>query len=175
MAPGELPAKLKDAWERSTQIRGDATLIEAFGNAPELFDWYTESFYAQVFHGGRVSARVKQLTRFRLSTVHGCHYCNQGNRADALAAGLSEADLAAIEADQLEHFSGAERAALKLADQLLLTNDQGALTPELYEELKGHFDDAQIFELGMTLGILAGMARFLFAFDLVEKSPTCPF
>lgn len=175
LGPDELPAGLKQAWDRSTRIRGDATLIEAFGNAPELFDWYTRSFYGEVFHGGRVSSRIKELTRFRLSTVHGCHYCNQGNRSDALAAGLAEADLAAIESDQLDHFCGAERAALKLADQLLLTNAEGALTPELYQELKQHFDDAQIFELGMTLGILAGMARFLFAFDLVEKTPTCPF
>ena len=33
----------------------------------------------------------------------------------------------------------------------------------------------QIVELGMIGGILTGVAKFLFAFDLVEREDRCPF
>jgi alkylhydroperoxidase family enzyme len=71
-------------------------------------------------------------------------------------------------------FSPAERAVLRLAEQMELTNLNGYLHPQLYEALKSHFDDGQIFELGMITAILAGMAKFLFVFDLVTKEPYCP-
>ena len=61
-----------------------------------------------------------------------------------------------------------------MADQIVLTNMHGELSPALHAELKPHFDDAQIFELGMVAGILAGMAKFIFVYDLVEKEAHCP-
>ena len=45
----------------------------------------------------------------------------------------------------------------------------------LHERLQRHFTDAQILELGLIGGILAGVAKFLFTFDLVEKEDYCPF
>ena len=73
----ELPEPLRQAHDRSMALRGDATFFEVFGNNPELFDWYTGSFYGEVFRGGRVERRIKELVRLRLSTVHGCRFCNQ--------------------------------------------------------------------------------------------------
>lgn len=48
-----VPAKdLRDdlcaAREHSMRLRGDATFFEVFGHHPELYRWYTESFYAEV-------------------------------------------------------------------------------------------------------------------------------
>ncbi len=63
---------------------------------------------------------------------------------------------------------------LKLADQSVLTNMHGELTPALVAQLRPHFDDAQIFELGMVAGILRGMAKFIFVYDLVETEANCP-
>lgn len=173
--PNELPASLRDAHAKSMALRGDATFFEVFGNHPALYDWYADRFYGEVFYGGRVSRRIKELCRLRLSTVHGCRFCNQGNRRDALAAGLHEHDLAAIDDYEASHLDDDEKAALRLADVLVLTNPDGEMTADVYDELKQHFDDAQILELGLTLGILCGVAKFLFAFDLVEKETGCPF
>ncbi|MEZ5099995.1 MAG: hypothetical protein R3C15_09405 [Thermoleophilia bacterium] len=55
-----------------------------------------------------------------------------------------------------------------------LTNQDGYLTDELRDELQQHFGDGEIFELGMTAGILCGMAKFIFCFDLVTRELTCP-
>ena len=170
-----LPEKLHDAWQKSMELRGDAAFFEVFGNNPGLFDWYTERFYREVFLGGTVPRRIKELVRLRLSTVHGCRFCNQGNRRDALAAGLTEAEIEGLSDYETASFSAAEKAALRLADQMLLTNPDGMLTQYLYGDLKQHFSDGELLELGLVMAVLSGMAKFLFVFDLVEKEDYCVF
>ena len=170
----DLPNDLKRAHDHSMKLRGDATFFEVFAQHPTLYRWYTDSFYAEVFRGGIVERRIKEIVRLRLSVTHGCRFCNQGNKLDALDAGLKQNDVDAIVESNTDHFSAKERAAICLADEIALTNSNGELTEANYADLKVHFSDAEILELGMTMGILTGMAKFLFAFDLVEKEPGCP-
>lgn len=169
-----LPRAMQAAWQRSTEVRGEAVFIEVAGNAPELFDWYSE-FYQRVFYGGRVPVRLKELVRLRLSTIHGCAYCNRGNREDARRAGLTSEQIAAIDDPASPVFDESERAVLQLAGRVSLAHPEGVLDADLYQKLRRHLDDAQIFELGMTMAVLTGMARFLFTFDLVSKEPYCRF
>ncbi len=156
-------------------LRGDATFFEVFGNHPELYRWYTQSFYGEVFRGGLLDRRIKEIVRLKLSSTHGCRFCNQGNRVDALEAGLAEDDLAEMDDFENSSLPDREKAALRLAEQLVLTNFEGKLDRVLYEDLKAHFSDAEILELGLVMGILSGVAKFMFAFDLVEREETCPF
>ena len=64
---------------------------------------------------------------------------------------------------------------LALADEMLMTNQQGHMSQALYNELKRHFDDAEILELGTVTSFLGGLAKFLFVFDLAEKEDYCVF
>ncbi len=169
-----LPVHMQSAFDRAMALRGDATFIGVAAHAPEIFDWYSE-FYRRVFYGGRVPKRIQEIVRLRLSTAHGCAFCNKGNRVDARSAGLSDLQVAAIERPEDPCWQPDERAALKLASQMMLTNPRGTLTAELYREARSHFDDAQLFELGMTMAVLTGMAKFLFVYDLVEKEEYCEF
>ena len=166
---------MRAAYEKSLELRGDGTFFEVFAHHPDLYRWYSDSFYGQVFAGGLVDRRTKELVRYRLSTLHGCRFCNQGNRADARAAGVAARALDAIDDYEAStEFSEAHRAAIALADRLALTSDDWKLDDHLYERLGAHYSDAQILELGVIIGVLCGMARFLFAFDLVEKEASCP-
>ena len=63
---------------------------------------------------------------------------------------------------------------LKLCEEMELGNMQGYVNEELHGELAAHFSEAEIFELGMTMAVLCGMAKFLFCFDLVTREDTCP-
>lgn len=62
---------------------------------------------------------------------------------------------------------------LALGEQLALTRPEGTLTAALHQELSEHFSDAEILELGLVGGILVGAAKFMFAYNLVEKEDTC--
>ncbi len=155
-------------------LRGDGTFFEVFANHPALFDWYIDRFYGEVFSGGCCDRRSKELLRLRLSSVHGCKFCNQGNRVDAQAAGLSDIEMDAVANGRYHELPPADRAVLALAEQMLLTNPGGQLDEALHRRLSNHFDDAQILELGLVAGVLAGMAKMMFVFDLVEKEDNCP-
>jgi AhpD family alkylhydroperoxidase len=170
----ELPEAMRCSHDRAVSIRGDGTFIGVMGHAPDVLDWYGD-FYRRVFYGGAVPVAIKELVRFRLSTLHGCAFCNRGNRLDALAAGLTELQLSAIDDPGAACWSGAERAALRLAGEMSLGNPGGVLSAELYADLRQHFPDAQIVELGVTMAVLTGMAKFIFTFDMVERESYCEF
>jgi alkylhydroperoxidase family enzyme len=170
----ELPENLRGTWDWLQALTGQAAYVEAFAGAPELLEFTMKDFYEDIFYKGRVDVRYKQLARLRMSLGHGCRSCNLGNTAGAKEAGYSVGQLEAIEGDR-SVFSEAERAVLKLADEMLMTNVRGHLEPDLYAELRRHFDDAQILELGTVMTFLGGLAKLLFVFDLAEKEETCPF
>ena len=67
------------------------------------------------------------------------------------------------------------RPVAALSDRLELTNQEGALTPDLVYQLSEYYSPSEIIELGLIGGMLSGVAKFLFAFDLVERDDTCPF
>jgi alkylhydroperoxidase family enzyme len=89
--------------------------------------------------------------------------------------GLTEAQIAAFESPESGTFTPAELAVLALGAELALTNSTGVLSEALHGQLAAYFDDAQILELGLVGGILAGVAKFMFTYDLVEKEDSCPF
>jgi alkylhydroperoxidase family enzyme len=161
LSRADLPPFMQSAHDRALALRGDATFVDVMGHAPDVFAWYGD-FYQRLFRGGRVPLAMKELARYRLSTLHGCAFCNKGNRLDAMAAGLTEAQIAAIDDVEASCWSDAERA-------------DGVISPELHADLARHFDHEQILELGVTMAVLTGMAKFLFAFDLVERESYCEF
>ena len=60
------------------------------------------------------------------------------------------------------------KAALRLADRLA----QGGTSADraLYEDLRQHFSDDQIVDLGMTIAFMSGWQRFIEAFGIVPDS-----
>jgi AhpD family alkylhydroperoxidase len=170
----EMSERLRHEHAATLALRDDATLIEVGANAPELMGWYRDEFYAKLFYGGRVDVRTKELVRYRLSMTHGCAFCNKGNSVAARKAGVTDEQLANVMSEQHSAFDAKDRAVLKLADQIAMTNMNGLLDRPLYAELCAHFDDAQIFELGMVASLLMGMAKFIFVYDLVEREANCP-
>jgi len=64
---------------------------------------------------------------------------------------------------------------MRLADELSLTKPSGQVSAPLQADLAKHFDEEQFLELGVTLAVLTGMAKFLFAFDLLERESNCEF
>ncbi|MFK7885411.1 MAG: carboxymuconolactone decarboxylase family protein [Gammaproteobacteria bacterium] len=170
-----LPATLQQAFERSLERRGEARFVAGVGHTPRAFDWYTQSFYKDFFYGGDVPRRYMELGRLRLSTVHGCRSCNKGNRLDASDGGLRDEQIISIDDATSEAFDDAERAVLALADLVSMEAQGARLDEPTWQRLSRHFSAGQVIEMAMAFAVLSGMARFLFAFDLVEKEDYCAF
>lgn len=170
-----LPEQFHLAWDTMNQLTEEATFVEVFANNPEMLDFVMNKFYGPVFFGGKVDNRYKQLARLKLSIEHGCRTCNKQNVPGALAAGLSQAQIDAMDSFETGPFTEAEKAVLAYASEVALTNVEGRLTPALYKRLRAHFTDADILELGTAMAVISGMAKLSFVLNLVEKENYCPF
>ena len=171
----QLSESAQRAWDYANTLHGDTTYVEVMANSPFINDWYMNDFYKKVFYSGHIDLRVCELVRLRLANIHGCAMCNRGDKIAAREAGISQDAIDALPDYENGPFSEAEKAALALADQMVLTNTRGNVSPELYARLKPHFTDAQLVELGVMMAVLCGMAKFIFTYDLVEKEDSCPF
>lgn len=161
--------------DASMALRDDATFFEIMANNPDLLRWYINDFYGGVFQSGRVPQSALEVLRLRLSVQHGCKFCNQGNRIAAIDAGLEDGEIDALFSGDTSKLRPELRSVAALSDTLALTNLGGALDAELHRQLSTYYSPSQIVELGMIGGILTGIAKFLFAFDLVEREEYCPY
>jgi alkylhydroperoxidase family enzyme len=170
-----LAPQWQPGWDTLNKLTGDATFVEVFAQAPQVLEFIMQKFYMDVFFGGDVEQRYKQLARLRLSLLHGCRTCNKQNVPGALEAGFTPAQIEALRDNRLESFSAADRAVIDYADQVALTNIEGRMTPALFTRLRAHFSEAQILELGTAMAVISGMAKLSFVLDLVEREGYCPF
>lgn len=81
-----------------------------------------------------------------------------GSRLDdaMVAAALGDLDAADL--------APATVMALRLAD--VLTSDNPIVTPEFQAQLREHFAEVQILELGSALAVASGWQRFIEAFGI---------
>ena len=168
----------REVWDLGMQRTGEATIVEVMANHPELLSWYFDGFYAKLFYNAdpsmTVDVRTKELLRYKLSKQHGCFFCNRFNAVDALQAGLTQAQLDGILAPTPGLFDAKDLAVIDLAEQMMLQNMDGQLTPELHSRLRQHYTDKQIMEMGMICAVLTGMAKLIFTFDMVTREEQCP-
>ncbi len=171
----DLPPHMQAVWDKSLDTHGDTTFIEVAGNNPTMYDWYINDFYKKVFYSDRIDRKIVELVRLRLANIHGCAFCNRSDSIAAMDAGISHAQIDALANYEDGPFSEAEKSVLALADVMVLTNPKGAISSDLYKRCRAHFDDGELYELGIIMAVLCGMAKFIFAYDLVEKEDDCPF
>ena len=171
----KLPPHMQSVWDSSLETHGDTTFIEVAGNNPTMYDWYINDFYKKVFYSGRIDRRIVELVRLRLANIHGCAFCNRSDSIAALQCGITQEHIDAMPNYEDGPFSDAEKAVLALADVMVLTNPKGAVSSELHRRCSAYFSDGELYELGIIMAVLCGMAKFIFAYDLVEKEDYCPF
>ena len=171
----ELPEEFGLAWDKLNQLTGEPTFVEVFAQAPDVLRFVMNDFYGKLFFGGQVDQRYKQLVRLKLSLVHGCRTCNKQNVPGALEAGITQAQVDAMDDYEKGPFTDAEKAVLAFADQMVLTNMDADIDDVLHARLSAHFSDAEVCELGTIMAVVAGMAKLSFIMHLVEREEYCPF
>ncbi len=171
----QLAPDWQPAWDTLNKLTGDATFVEVFAQAPEMLRFVMQQFYAQIFFGGRVAQRYKQLARLELSLIHGCRTCNKQNVPGAIEAGFTPAQIESLQGGGLEAFTPAEQAVIEYARQVALPNMEGRMSPALFTALRAHFEEAEILELGTAMAVISGMAKLSFVLNLVERESYCPF
>jgi AhpD family alkylhydroperoxidase len=178
IARDDLPDDLKPLHDLGVERTGDATIIGVMAQQPDILRWYFGEFYDGLFYNGhagaRVDVRTKELIRLKLSKQHGCQFCNRFNTVEALKAGITPEQVDAIHEPGNAAWDDKDRAVLALAQEMMLQNMDGHLSPALYTQLRMHYDDGEIVEIGFIAAVLTGVAKWIFTFDMVNREEICP-
>jgi AhpD family alkylhydroperoxidase len=156
-------------------LGGDTRFFRFAAHAPHSAEVYGVQFYRDVFFQGLLPVRVKEIARLRLAALNGCSFCQVGDRASAIANGVTEAEVEALFGDgRARSFSAAEQAAADAATRMSNFDDQGVLDDALQARLVQCFAPAELVELFAVIGILTGMARMLLAAGFITRTCEIP-
>lgn len=114
--------------------------------------------------------RLVELVRLRVAFFNQCRSCMAIRYSDAVADGVTEGLVCSLERPQeAENLSAAEKAAIRYGE--LMATDHLAIDDGVYADLRQHFSEAQIVELGMTVAFFVGFGRLAATWHMVEELP----
>jgi AhpD family alkylhydroperoxidase len=114
--------------------------------------------------------RLVELVRLRVAFFNQCRSCMAIRYSDAVADGVTEGLVCSLERPQeAENLSAAEKAAIRYGE--LMAADHLAIDDAAYADLRQHFSEAQIVELGMTVAFFVGFGRLAATWHMVEELP----
>lgn len=115
-------------------------------------------FGFKLLDGGSLSDRQREISVIRLASSIDCEYELVKHRVIGAAAGLTDAEIAALEGGDPVEWSAAEQAIIDATDQLNVDCD---LDDDVWERLSMVLDDKLIVELMMVVGCYRMLAGFL--------------
>lgn len=114
--------------------------------------------------------RLVELVRLRVAFHNQCRSCMAIRYRDAVADGLTESLVCSLEKPmEAPDLTDPEKAAIAYADAL--ATDHLTVGDATFDELRRHFTEAQIVELGMTAAFFVGFGRLAATWDMVEELP----
>lgn len=153
----ELRSALEQAARHGTP-RPESQAIRA--HVPEVLRAFTRG-WNRTFRHGVCDHAIKELCRLYVSKTADCRYCG-AQRSGAAVAEAEVSDLADFE--RSDRFDAREKAALRYA-RAIAWNPREA-DDALWEELRRHFGDEELVELGWFVGLTLGQQRWLKTLDL---------
>ncbi len=114
--------------------------------------------------------RLVELVRLRVAFFNQCRSCMAIRYSDAVADGVTEGLVCSLERPQeAENLTAAEKVAIRYGE--LMATDHLAIDDAIYADLRAHFSEAQIVELGMTVAFFVGFGRLAATWHMVEELP----
>lgn len=105
-----------------------------------------------------------ELVKTRASQINGCAFCLDMHTKDARAAGETEQRLYGLNAwREAPYYSDRERAALAWTEAVTLVSESH-VPDEVYEEVRKHFNDADLVNLTLAIIAINGWNRLAIAF-----------
>ena len=126
-------------------------------------------------HRSALEPELLELVKMRASQLNGCAYCLDMHSKDARARGESEQRLHVLAAwREAPFYSDRERAALAWCEALTLLPQEGA-PDEVYERLRGQFEEAEIVALTLAIVAINGWNRFAVGFRSTVGEYVSPY
>src|SRR3979490_1162859 len=132
--------------ERRAQRRPEPLCARIYVRAEAGRNWLRH--WNELLNGGSLPVPLKEMCRILISMKHGCGYCSTVRSRIAFESGLTEEKLmATMDYETSPLFDERERAALRFASRFK-EGDDAIDSDEVYADLKRHFTEEEIIELG---------------------------
>jgi AhpD family alkylhydroperoxidase len=119
---------------------------------------------------GTLPPRLLELVRLRIAFFNQCRSCIAVRYQSAIDDGLDEDAVCSLERPaEAENLSAAERSALHFAE--LFATNHLAIGDAVYNELREHFSEDELVELGLHCAIALGVGRLSATWDVSDDLP----
>ena len=119
---------------------------------------------------GTLSPRLLELVRLRIAFHNQCRSCMAVRYQSALDDGLTEGAVCSLEQPaEADDLSDAERGALHFAD--LFATNHLAIDDSVYDEMRAHFTEDELIELGLNCAVAVGIGRLTATWDVTDDVP----
>ncbi|UII30701.1 carboxymuconolactone decarboxylase family protein [Fulvivirga ulvae] len=116
-----------------------------------------------------LDTKLVHLVKLRVSQINGCGYCVNLHAMDTRKKGETEQRLFAVSAWwETPFFSEAERAALKLAEEVTQISD-GGVSDETFQTALGHFGETGVAQLIFAATVTNSWNRLAISMHMVAE------
>ena len=169
LAPEAWDPRLREALKPEQLTDLEQGLTRMFAHAPDMALGLM-GFGGALKQHRTLPERLVELVRLRVAFFNQCRSCMAIRYRDAVADGVTEDLVCSLERPQdAPDLSPAEKVAVRYGE--LMATDHLAIDDALYEELREHFSEAQIVELGMVVAFFVGFGRLAATYHMVEELP----
>jgi AhpD family alkylhydroperoxidase len=169
LAPDQWDERLVTAIQPDNLTDLEQGLTRYFAHCPEQALGLM-GFGGALKRNRQLPERLVELVRLRVAFFNQCRSCMAIRYSDAVADGVTEGLVCSLERPQeAENLTAAEKAAIRYGE--LMATDHLAIDDAIYDELRAHFSEAQIVELGMTVAFFVGFGRLAATWHMVEELP----
>ncbi len=169
LAPDQWDARLVAAIQPDNLTDLEQGLTRYFAHCPEQALGLM-GFGGALKRNRTLPDRLVELVRLRVAFFNQCRSCMAIRYSDAVADGVTEGLVCSLERPQeAENLTPAEKVAIRYGE--LMATDHLAIDDAMYADLRAHFSEAQIVELGMTVAFFVGFGRLAATYHMVEELP----
>ena len=130
-------------------------------------------YWNSLLYDGILPHTLKELCRIKISVAHRCGYCSTVRSKVAQSEGLAEDKVAELENfETSETFTDREKAAIRFAT-LFKTGDDDVDSDQVYDDLRVHFSEEEIIELGLFCAETDGAGKFVRSLQVMSWEDAC--
>jgi uncharacterized peroxidase-related enzyme len=142
------PAQNEYLAELESKGRRENRFFRMLAHKPEALKTFVP-LYAAIMGPGATDRRTKELAYLTASIANECAYCTAAHKATARKAGITEEEIRAIETEQYQDFTPADRAVIQYARELTTAADANETSQPLFRS----FNDEQVVEITLVVAM----------------------
>lgn len=169
IAPEDWDPRLRAALKPEDRTEIEQGMIRFLAHCPDQVLGMMQFAGALKVHR-QLPEKLVELVRLRVAFFNQCRSCMAIRYTDALEDGVTEDLVCSLERPQeAENLTPAEKAAIRFGEAF--ATDHLRIDEQMYADLREHFSESEIVELGMTCAFFVGFGRLAATLHMVEELP----